>query len=477
MRPDAATMGPTPWLAERWEWRSDGLELAFLLRDGVLWHNELPLTAADAAFTFEVYSNDTESAVRGLFALVEGIEAISERELRVRFATRDANWLFNVATLPIFSREQYGEFWQSSPSSEQTLSGFDWAGTPPVGTGPWRITEWNDAEVTFNRFDPYWAREPWFDRLQVAVTHGLRARLNAWQDGDSQLLWPVRVPEVQRLRDAKGTLHHVPAASVMFAAFNFANPNQPAGSLWTDLRVRQAASQAIDRERYAREVFGRFIRWDAAGTVAQPWAHDDELTTPPFNPEAAAVLLTEAGWVDYDGDGVREDVNGWQMRPVAIVREDSRPELVAVMARVARDLAAIGIVLSVEVLPAEAFDDRWITRRDYDLIAYAYDQLPGFTDFDLYGSAWDIRHNPAGWNPGGYMNADADVAIDEFLGAISVERQAVALRQLQRVADEDLFGLWLGFPEDLVLVADEIDGFAPDMAWQTARTWDLWRGR
>ena len=162
----------------------------------------------------------------------------------------------------------------------------------------------------------------------------------------------------------------------MFAAFNFANPNQPAGSLWTDLRVRQAASQAINRERYAEEVFGGFTRWQAAGTVAQPWAHDDEATSPAYSPEAASVLLTEAGWIDYDGDGVREDVNGWQLRPVAILRDDSRPELAAVMARVARDLAAVGMALSVEVLPPDAFDERWIARRDYDLIALCLRPAP-----------------------------------------------------------------------------------------------------
>jgi peptide/nickel transport system substrate-binding protein len=474
VRPDPATMRPTPWLAERWEWRADGLELIFLLRDDVLWHNEVPLTAADAAFSFEVYRSDTESVVRGLFALVETLDAASERELRVRFTARDANWLFNAASLPIVSRDQYADFWQGMTASGQTLSGFDWSRTLPVGTGPWRITEWDAAEVRFNRFDQYWGREPWLDQLHVAAAAGPRARLEAWQDGDSQLLWPVRFREVQQLDDATGTLYPVPAASVMFAAFNFANPNQPAGSLWTDLRVRQAASQAINRERYAEEVFGGFTRWDAAGVVAQPWAHDDGSTTPAFSPEAASVLLTEAGWVDYDGDGVREDVNGWQLRPVAIVREDSRPELAAVMARVVRDLAAVGIALSVEVLPPDAFDDRWITRRDYDLVAYAYDQLPGFTDFDLYGSAWDIRNNPAGWNPGGYTNADADAAIEEFLAAIAVERQAIALRRLQRIVNEDLFGIWLGFPQDLVLVAAGIEGFAPDLAWQTARTSDLW---
>ena len=475
VRPDPATLRPTPWLAERWEWRADGLELVFLLREGVLWHNELPLTAADAAFTFEVYRSDTESAVSGLFALVESLDAVSERELRVRFTDRDANWLFNVASLPIISSDQYGEYWQGMPASERTLSGFDWSRTLPVGTGPWRVTEWEADEVRFTRFDRYWGSEPWLDQLQVSAIAGPRARLETWQDGDSQVLWPVRFHEVQQLDDAAGTLHPVPAASVMFAAFNFANPNQPAGSLWTDLRVRLAASQAINRERYAEEVFGGFTRWDAAGAVAQPWAHDDELKTPAVSPEAASVLLTEAGWVDYDGDGVREDVNGWQLRPVAIVREDSRPELAAVMARVVRDLWAVGIALSVEVLAPDAFDDRWITRRDYDLIAYAYDQLPGFTDFDLYGSAWDIRNNPAGWNPGGYTNADADAAIEEFLAAIAVERQADAVRRLQRIVNEDLFGIWLGFPEDLVLVAAGIEGFAPDLAWQTARTSDLWR--
>ena len=475
VRPDPTTMRPVPWLAERWEWRADGLDLVFFLRDDVLWHDGVSLTAADAAFTFEVYRSDTDSAVSGLFALVESVDTVSERELRVRFTARDANWLFNVASLPIVSRQQYGEFWQGMPASGQSLSGFDWSRALPVGTGPWRITEWDAAEVKFTRFDRYWGPEPWLGRLEIAVIEGSRARLEAWQDGDSQMLWPVRVRDVQRLDDATGTLYPVQAASVMFAAFNFANPNQPAGSLWADPNVRVAASQAINRERYAAEVFAGFTRWRDAGTVAQPWAHDDELTTPAYSPEAAAVLLTEAGWIDYDGDGVREDVNGWQMRPVAIVREDSRPELAAVMARVARDLAEVGIALSVEVLSPDAFDDRWITRRDYDLIAYAYDQLPGFTDFDLYGSAWDIRNNPAGWNPGGYANTDADAAIDEFLDAVSVERQATALRRLQSIVNDDLFGLWLGFPDDLVLVATGIEGFAPDMAWQTARTWELWR--
>ena len=474
LRPDPRTMEPRPWLASRWEWREQGRLLVLTLRDGIIWHDGSPLTAADAAFSYEVYRFDVESSVGGLFALVAAVDAPSDRELRVRFGERDANWLFNAATLPVFSRRQYEGFWAEQRGGRRTLSGFDWMATAPVGTGPWEVVDWDERRVDFRRFNRYWRDAAWLDLLEVVAEPGWQDRLGRWAENEPALAWPVRIQDVPDLGGEAGTVAAVPAASVMFAAFNFANPAQPSGSLWTDPRVRLAASMAIDRERYAEEVFGGFMRWGAAGTVAQPWANDAELTTPRFNPEGAAVLLGEAGWIDYNGDGIREDAAGNPLNLVAILRADSRPELAAVMARVGRDFAAVGMGLTVEVLAADAFDRRWVTERTYDLIAYAYDLLPGFTDFDLYGSAWDIRTNPAGWNPGGYANADADAAIDEFLGAVSIVRQADALRRLQRAVNEDLFGLWLGFPMDLVLVGEGVEGFVPDINWQTARTADLW---
>jgi peptide/nickel transport system substrate-binding protein len=474
VRSHPATLKPEPWLAESWAWHADGKELSFQIRGGVAWHDGSALTAADAHFSFQVYREDTESAVAGLFSLVDSIEAPTEHELVVRFGDRDANWLFNVATLPIFSREQYEEYWSSLPDAERTLSGFDWTDSTPRGTGPWQVSDWSPANITYARNARYWRHPTWLDELSISIEPSPGVRAKQFEKGESQLIWPVRGSRLPELKVPPSTAYRVPAASVMFAAFNFANPNLGSGSYWTDLRVREAVSMAINRERYASDVFNDFVRWDVVGTVAQPWAHDDDLTAPAFNPERASVLLREAGWVDYNGDGVLEDVNGSPFSPTVIVQEAARPELIALLARVARDLVAVGIALTIESLSNDAFDRRWIVSRDYDLIAYAYDQLPGFTDFDLYGSEWDVRSNPAGWNPGGYSNPEADAAIGKFLEAVSIERQAEALKSLQRAVNEDLFGLWFGFPDDVVLVANEIDGFQPDMAWQTARTWDLW---
>lgn len=469
--PDAATMEPTPWLASGWAWRDDGLTLELTLRDDVTWHDGSPLTAEDAAFSYGVYRSDADSAVAGFFELSETFEATSTRLVTVRFTERDANWLLNAASLPVFSAAQYGDYWDGQQGA-RSLRGFDWQANLPVGTGPWQVTSLDEGEAHFERAEGYWGQPAWADTLEIAVMPGRQERFDAWKKGESALLWPVSDRDASSV-DAANVVS-APAASVMFAAFNFANPDLPGGSYWTDLRVRQAASLALNRTRYATEVFGDRIDAFAAGVVSQPWAHDPALRSPERDVLAAQSLLVEAGWLDYDGDGVREDVNGFPLRPVIIVRDDARPELHAVLARVARDLFDAGFGVTVESLSPDDFDDRWINARTYDLIAYAYDQAPGFTDYDLFGSQWDIRNNPAGWNPGGYANVDADVAIDAFLGAVSLERQRTALQQLQVATNEDLFGLWFGFPRDVILVQSGVNGFAPNVTWQTADTSALW---
>jgi hypothetical protein len=42
-------------------------------------------------------------------------------------------------------------------------------------------------------------------------------------------------------------------------------------------------------------------------------------------------------------------------------------------------------------------------------------------------------------------------------------------------ANDDLFGLWLGFPQDLILAQPDLLGFQPNMHWQTWDTRALWR--
>ena len=191
LRPDPETMTPRPWLAEGWAWDEDGLRLRLTVRDGISWHDGTAFDASDAAFSYAVYRDDAESAVQSLFSLVDTIEAISERELAVVFLDRDPNWLFNAATLPIFSRRQYEDHWASLSEQVRTLSSFAWSTSTPLGTGPWEIDAWDAQSVTFRRFEGYWGQPPWLDTLEVAVEVGARKRLETWERHAAQILWPV----------------------------------------------------------------------------------------------------------------------------------------------------------------------------------------------------------------------------------------------------------------------------------------------
>jgi peptide/nickel transport system substrate-binding protein len=296
------------------------------------------------------------------------------------------------------------------------------------------------------------------------------SRMKAFNSGDADILWPVQAADLELVRDTAGRVYIADAASVMFAAFNFNNPKRKQPDLFSDVRIRRALSLAIDRDRYAQQVFSGYIHQEKAGTVAQPWANDASLTNPARDVDQAKSLLQQAGWEDKEKSGKVKNANGETLDLNMIVRNDARPDLIGLLQSLVADLGEVGVSLTVRPMKPDAFADAWINTHDFDLIAYAYNLYPGFTDFDLYGSGWDIRVDAQGWNPGGYKNDAVDKTIKALLAETSVDELRASLTQLQQQTNDDLFGLWFGFPRDLVLVREEVLGYRPNKQCQV---WDL----
>jgi peptide/nickel transport system substrate-binding protein len=473
---DEVTMEPKPWLATSWTWSKDGLSLTFELRDDVTFHDGSPLTPADVAFSLVVYRDDYQSANANFLALVNRVDATGDRGVTVSFDEPDGAFLFNAANLPIFKRAQYESQWGKDIPGERSLNGYNWSANVPLGTGPWKIDEVRNDGITLVRHDNYWAGAPNFDRLILTAEDDQRKRLDAWRKGEADIVWPVRSTEMGDLWDEEGYLYVAEAPVVFFAAFNFANPANATPEMMRDPALREALSLAVDRRGYARETFFDFIAEKKAGTITQPWAHDDSLANPDFDIDRANQVLDEGGWQDVDGDGLREDAASNKLDLYCIVAETERPELLAILDRLGEDFAKIGARLTVQRLNPDAFDARWTENRQYDMIALSLTQYAAFAEYDLYGSAWDIRSNRTGWNPGGYSNETVDAAINEYFAAWNIDDMRAALTKLQRAANEDLFGLWFGFPHDLALVRDDIQGFVPNKMYQTWGTRHLWRG-
>lgn len=472
---DQVTMEAVPWLAESWKVDQGGTRITFKLRKDVLWHNGDELTADDVAFSLTVYRDDFDSGVRNLFLNMNSVKASGNSTVIVTLSQPDPNWLLNAASQFIMQRKQFIKHWEGKPTGQRTLSDFNWGKSKPIGTGPWKFAKQDETVLRFSRNPDYWAGSPHAESLTLTVQADPAARLASWIAGETDLLWPVSPAELLTAMSYPGRLYIADTARVMFAAFNFNNPARAKPSLFKDGKLRQALSLAIDRERYTRDVFAGFALFERAGTVAQPWAYDSAAKNPPRDLDGARKLLADGEFVDSDGDGILESKDGEKLELQLIVENGARADLLAVLNSIVPDLKEIGVSLVVRPLSPDQFDDTWINTHAFDLIAYSYNLYPGFTDFDLYGTAWDIRQNPQGWNPGGYSNPDVDRWIHDMLQAANSTDYVKQLHAMQKEVVNDLFGLWFGFPRDLVLVRENTRGFQPNKQWQTWDTRKLWK--
>lgn len=475
VRINPTTMEAEPGLAESWEWSADNLTLTFKLRNDVAWHDGSSFTAADAALTCIIYRDDYDSNLTGLFALVESTTAIDDTTLAIQFLAPDGAFLYNGASMPMLPSAIYQPLWDEFVLGEKTISREDISPANWIGTGPWRIGSIDGDRVTLQRFDDYWDGPAHLDELELVGSGDDASRVDAWKSGEIDVL-PVSVSDLPSLWEEDGNLFVSPSSTAFFAAFNFHNPANATSTMMVDHSLRTALNLAVDRERYSTEQFYSFMNETAVGTMAQPWLHDDSLKTPKRDIEAARATLAAGGWVDYDGDGMLEDAYGNKTDLYAIVREDERPELLALLNGLQADWGEIGVRLTIQQLSPEIFDARWTQTRDYDLIAYSLVNYPAFNEFDLYGSQWDIRSNRNGWNPGGYYNANVDAAIWEWFAATDPDAMKAAASAIQSLTNEDLFGIWFGFPHDLVVTRPDIQGFNGDIFLYSQNSHRWWRG-
>ncbi len=417
---DEVTVEPKPCLAERWEWSADGRTLTFTIRSDITWHDGSPLTATDVAFSFIVYQQDIDSAASGFFALVDDIASPDDHTVVITFSDIDGGFLFNAGNLFIFQSAQYGFFWSSQRQGERTLKGYNWDLNPPVGSGPWKLKSASDASIELDRNDAYWAGAPHADRLLLTAEDDITNQIDAWRNDGVDLAWPVPPHETTNLIQEQGRLYAADSLRTLFAAFNFDNPGRVAPDLFATIEFRQALLLAMDRDGYRQAIFGSFIDTREAGPIAQPWARDDRIVSSQRDVKAANKLLDDLGWVDNDGDGIRETPAGDVLALIAIVQAAAPPELIAILQALDGDFQAIGVGLTVEVLGPPEWFNRWVNTHEFDLIAYDLRQYGAFDEFDLYGTVWDIRANQAGWNPGGYSNAAVDAALDEWFVAYEI---------------------------------------------------------
>ena len=296
---------------------ADGKSVTWKLRVDVKWADGEPFTAADVKFTYDYIADPATGATSGsAYSGIERVEVIDPTTVKVSFKEVTPVWArpFVGANGPIIPQHIFKDF-IGAKSSEAP------ANLQPVGTGAYQVVEFKPGDIIVLEPNPNFreADKPYFSRVELKgggdATSAARAVL---QTGDADYAWNLQV-EAQVLdqlaKEGQGYLLLNPGGNSERIELNRADPNQEVDGeqasvqsphpFFTDLKVRQAFSLAVDRQTIVDQLYGPAGQVTSNAVVAPPTVVSPN-TSFEFNLEKAAALLDEAGWTDSDGDGVRE---------------------------------------------------------------------------------------------------------------------------------------------------------------------------
>ena len=244
------------------------------------------------------------------------------------------------------------------------------ASTPTPSRGPFRVESIDAAGgvVTMVRNENWWGRAPRLERIVVTAMDSSQAPA-AFVAGELDVLDVSTAEELgqaQQRRDAQ--IQKVAGSSFTHLTLNVAGPE----AHLDDAAVREAIARGIDRMALARAASDPLgvpvtLMDNLVFLPGQP-GYQDSFGGLAHDPEAAAALLDEAGWVL---EGERRSKGGEQLAIVMVVPSDS-PSLAQRAALVQEDLTALGIEVEVRTVPAEEFFAQHLAGGDFDLTTFAW---------------------------------------------------------------------------------------------------------
>ncbi|APU14032.1 MULTISPECIES: ABC transporter substrate-binding protein [Actinoalloteichus] len=451
LRPALATEMPEP--------DEDGLAWTVRLRPGVTFHDGSDFGPEDVVATYQaVLDPAVESPIAEEYSVIDAVTAVDEET--VRFELDQPYTPFAaLLTLGVLPSESLAD---PQPVGDSPLA------TEPIGTGPYRLTDWTRGEeMTWTADEDHWRGTPEVEQVRVvfAADAAEQAEFLA-SGGPDGVVLPAGDPE--RLRDPAVT----PAAEdydlLRHESVDHRAVSLPSdGPVTGDPSIRMALNLAVDREQLVEDVLGGLGA--PASTPASPALPGLREPAAEFTVDRlqAGRLLTTGGWAPGE-DGVRER-DDQPARFTLLYAEQNT--LDARLAEVfAADAAEVGIEVETLGLAEADLADQ---AAEHAVVISGGRQL----DPDLH--FYDALHSTASAemtaNPGRYHNPRVDTVLDAAREVADPARRTVYYWEAQRAYLDDPGLVYLAFLDHAYLQRAGWEGYeAVIEPEEHGLTWGPW---
>ena len=426
-----------PALAESWTHSDDGLTWTFHLRQDVTWHDGVPFTARDVAFTFNdiIYNPDIDASARAAFNFrfmdeetgewktePMTVVALDDYTIRCDLPVPFAPFLRSMGTA-IYPGQILKDYVDDGTFNEAWDIDTDPAEI--IGTGPFTIESYEPEErVVFKRNPDYWLSDdagnplPYLDEIVHVIVPDLETELAMFKAGEADVhgVLGEEFAELEPLQAQHNfTIHRRgPGFGSQFLTFN-ANPDavSPPKLTWfQNTQFRQAVAHVVDKDRIIDDVqhgLG-YPQWSSVSPASGDF-HNPDVRRYAYSIAEANRILDELGWLDTDGDGTREDDEG---NPIAfsLVTNAQNSVREQIGAIIQQGLEDIGIAADFQLIEFGDLVNRLVASYDWEAVVI------GFTGgADPYSGIgiWHSSEPLHLWNPNQMEPATAwEAEIDDL---------------------------------------------------------------
>lgn len=444
IRPDDLTT-VVPSLAESYEVSDDGLVYTFRLREGLQFASGNPITAEDVRFSWTRLKNlkGNPSFYADPIASIEVVD-----DLTVRVTLGEPFPAFpSVVTAPAMSIldsqlviEHGGS---DAENADEVDAAKDWLDQNSAGSGPFILTGWvPNSEITMVRNENYWRGAPALAGVTLRDVNDSTTALQLLERGDVDVAQNIDKDLAGQVTDNPDLALEIgQTLNITYVAMS---PSDTFGLPLSDVRVRQAIAYAIDYDGIINELLQGYAD-RPAGVLPIGVQGSDPSIRYERDLDRARELLAEAGYADgfdltlYTGSGA----------PAGIPIE-------TLSAKIAADLAEIGINLSIEMQPTSNFLTAF---RAQELPFLISTWTPDYLDATMWSDYFSYPDRGVSYRVMLDSAEIADLASQAAFESDPARRAELYAQYQQAHVDEAVF-IVLFQPQSLDALRAEVQGYA-----------------
>jgi peptide/nickel transport system substrate-binding protein len=412
----------------------DGLTYTIKIRDDRQWSDGVPITANDAAFTFNLILDQHFSNFSNSFPFTDSFTAPDDTTLV---------WKTTKPTVaPLIPSQTYilPEHVWGKLGDKAAIRAFE-NYPDAVVAGPYTVTDWQKGEsLTLQRVPGSFPGLGSIDRVIYKFFSNTETMVQALKQGSIDFAEQIPASLFETLKGdpniasvtATGRTYSELAFNLCFTqAYCHKSGSESTGDpVLADLNVRTAVAMAINKE----QIVDRVLRgYGSPGvTPVAPsqafWYWDPGSETIPWDIAGANALLDESGYEDTDGDGIRNaPTDGHNLDWTFIVPSDNEDRIKSTEL-ISGWLKQIGINATPQAVTTAKMNDVWLSN-DYDIYSWGWDPAP---DPDFILSTYTTSQCGV-WSDNCWSDKEFDKLYKEQQTPDSLEERQQIIQEMQQV--------------------------------------------